>query len=164
MIGSRFGHGCYVLDIPDDVFKVCTARVTPTTSRRATPTSSHQPEQLALLPNLIAVIPRLSFCAVLCCTVPSSVSSRVAAREKIGVIPIGGSDQHPRVNDQHAESRPKPSLSISSASRALRPDVDAPIPTNASRRLTGLDSGSTTLPACENETRLILGPSFSTRR
>ena len=34
---------------------------------------------------------------------------RVAAGGNIGVIPIGGSDQHPRVNDQHAEGRPKPS-------------------------------------------------------
>ena len=36
LIDGRFGHGCYVLDIPDDLFNVCAARVpSPTTRSRA---------------------------------------------------------------------------------------------------------------------------------
>ncbi len=46
---GRFGHGCYVLDIPDDVFNVCIARVSSTTTRRAAPKPCRRPEQLALL-------------------------------------------------------------------------------------------------------------------
>ena len=46
---GRFGHGCYVLDIPDDLFNVCSARATSATTRRAATKSSHRPEQLALL-------------------------------------------------------------------------------------------------------------------
>lgn len=37
------------------------------------------------------------------------------------------------VDDRHAQLRPKPSPRISSASRALWPEVDAPIPTKLSR-------------------------------
>ena len=46
---GRFGHGCYVLDIPDDLFNVCSARAPSATTRRAATKSSHRPEQLALL-------------------------------------------------------------------------------------------------------------------
>lgn len=49
LIDGRFGHGCYVLDIPDDLFNSCTARVTSTTTRRAATKSSRRHEQLALL-------------------------------------------------------------------------------------------------------------------
>jgi DNA-binding Lrp family transcriptional regulator len=45
---GRFGHGCYVLDIPDDVFNVCAARVASTTKRRAATKPARRPEQLAL--------------------------------------------------------------------------------------------------------------------
>jgi DNA-binding Lrp family transcriptional regulator len=46
---GRFGHGCYVLDIPDDVFNVCAARVRSATARRAATKPSRRHEQLALL-------------------------------------------------------------------------------------------------------------------
>ena len=46
---GRFGRGCYVLDIPDDLFNSCSARVPYTTTRRAATKSSRRPEQLALL-------------------------------------------------------------------------------------------------------------------
>lgn len=46
---GRFGRGCYVLDIPDDLFNSCSARVPSTTPRRAATKSPRRPEQLALL-------------------------------------------------------------------------------------------------------------------
>lgn len=46
---GRFGHGCYVLVIPDDLFHVCPTRVPSPTTRRAATKSSRRPEQLALL-------------------------------------------------------------------------------------------------------------------
>lgn len=49
----------------------------------------------------------------------------------IGVVAVGSGHQHAGVDDEHAQERPKPSASISSASRAVRPDVEAPIPANA---------------------------------
>ena len=49
LIDGRFGHGCYVLDIPDDLFNVCPTRVPSTTTRRVATKPSHRPEQLALL-------------------------------------------------------------------------------------------------------------------
>ncbi len=59
---------------------------------------------------------------------------------RIGVV--GRGQQHTRVDDEHDQSGPNPSASISSASRAERPEVDEPIPTNAGRR--GATSGNLT--------------------
>jgi hypothetical protein len=49
----------------------------------------------------------------------------------VGVVAVGGGHQHAGVDDEHAQARPKPSASISSASRAVRPELDAPIAANA---------------------------------
>lgn len=58
----------------------------------------------------------------------------------VGVVAVSGGNEHAGVYDQHDQSRPNPSARISSASRALRPDIDAPIPANASWRLAGLSA------------------------
>jgi hypothetical protein len=56
------------------------------------------------------------------------------AGDVVGVSVVRCGEKDSGVNDEHDQSRPNPSANISSASRAPRPDVDEPIPTNASLR------------------------------
>ena len=66
---------------------------------------------------------------------------QLAAGCVVGVAAIGGSKQHAGVDDQR--QRPNPSASMSSASAAVRPELDAPIATNPSLRRAGMCSAST---------------------
>ena len=59
----------------------------------------------------------------------------------VGIASIGGSEQHAGVDDQR--QRPNPSASMSSASAAVRPELDAPIATNPSFRRPWMCSAST---------------------
>lgn len=56
------------------------------------------------------------------------------AGDVVGVSVVRCGEKDSGVNNEHDQSRPNPSANISSASRAPRPDVDEPIPTNASLR------------------------------